>query len=142
MLRKAAIIAFLEALVSPVNSLYSRFLLYKNNILYRLTITPQVCYLEKMLNDRFDGDQRRIYISDGVFYESLYLYTEAEANNLYIFTQNENNDLALYSRSESGSEGADFIVHVPATVVFDHAEMSALLDNYKLASKTYVISSS
>ncbi|MBS1944778.1 MAG: hypothetical protein JST98_06140 [Bacteroidetes bacterium] len=44
----------------------------------------------------------------------------------------------LTNRGEA-TPGWSFIIHVPAAVVFDEAEMRAMVDTYKLAGKTYTI---
>jgi hypothetical protein len=139
MLREPALIAFLEASATGVSEIYSQFVTNRNGNLYNLSITPQVCYLEKALNDRFDTTDRRIYIDDGVFYDELYLFTDAESLDEYIYQESENKDLYIYTRSETGSESVDFIVNVPSSVRFNEAEMSAVIDMYKLASKTFKI---
>jgi len=140
MLRRPLLVAFLEAIVSPIDRLYGLFTTNRNANLYRLSVTPQVCFLEKALNDRFDVSQRRIYIEDGVFYDEQYLYTEGESLDEYVYMQSENKDIYLYTRSETGSGSVDFIIVVPAGIRYNEAEMRALVDMYKLASKTFIIS--
>lgn len=139
MLRHDRLTAFLDAMVAPVITLYYQFRRFRQDAIYRLTITPQVCYLERLLNDRFDIDQRRIFITDGVFYDSLYLYTDGENNDLYAYNEAENKPVPLYTAGESGAESADFIVNIPASLNFDLNEFKALLNAYKLVSKTYSI---
>lgn len=139
MLRRPLLLAFMEAIVSPVDTLYGLFSSNRNANLYRLSITPQVCFLEKALNDRFDISRRRIYIEDGVFYDEQYLFTEGEGLDEYVYTPVENKDIYLYTRSETGSGSVDFIVVVPAGLRYNEAEMKALVNMYKLASKTFII---
>lgn len=50
----------------------------------------------------------------------------------------EGERLYLLNKAE-GQNSFDFIVWVPAGLVFDQNEMEALIDLYKLAGKTYVI---
>lgn len=139
LLRQSIVFAFLDAMIKPIKSLHYLFILNRSANSYRLGITPQVCYLEKMLNDRFDNRHRRIYIIDGTFYESTYLYTNSENINLYAFTEEENKDLYFLTADETGSKDVDFIVFVPLSLDFNEPEMKALLEIYKLASKTYAI---
>lgn len=139
MLRRPVLIALLETVVSPVDILYGRFLSNRDSNLYRLGITPQVCFLEKALNDRFDISARGIYIDDGMFFDELYLFTAGEAADEYIYTAKEAADIYIYTRSETADQGTDFIVNVPSTIRFDEYEMNALVEIYKLASKTFKI---
>jgi hypothetical protein len=141
MLRQPVIVALLETMVSPIDALYGLFRTNRDAGLYRLGITPQVCYLEKALNDRFDYSDRHIYITDGVYYDSLYLFTDGENLDEYIYTDGENDALYLYTRGETGAESADFIVNVPVGLVFNVPEMKAVIDMYKLVGKSYVVSS-
>jgi hypothetical protein len=138
-LRQPIVIAFLESAVSPVDMLHILFSNNRDDNLYRLSITPQVCYLEKALNDRFDVGDRRIYIGDGVFYEELFLYTDAENKDEFIYAETENKNMYIYTGSETGSESVDFIVNVPADLKYNEPEMKAIIDMYKLASKKYSI---
>jgi hypothetical protein len=137
MLRRPVVLAFLEAIISSIDWLYGLFGRNRNANLYHLSITPQVCRLEKALNDRFDSSQRRIYISDGTHYEALYLYTDGE--NVPIWLEP---DVYLHTGGESGEGNIDFIVNVPAGLVYDQHEMEALVRIYKLASKTFIINRS
>lgn len=130
------------ALISPVVYLYSLLLAFRLYVLYRLTITPQVCYLEKMLNDRYDTTERRIYIDDGAEFSKLYVYLKSELKPVYIHTKAEDFEpkTFLYRKGEVTTGGFDFVVFVPAVVAFDAVEIRALIDTYRLASKrNYII---
>lgn len=138
-LRKEILIIILNSMIGGIRSIYSRFLFFRDDNLYRLSITPQVFSLEKLLNDRFDVDKRRIYITDGEFYKSKYLYTKPEKQPLFIRTKAENKPLFINTEAETGSKGVDFIVHVPSGLIYDEAVFKGLLEAYKLVSKTYEI---
>lgn len=138
-LRFRGLSAFIIALCTPFIALYRSFSSNRNNNLYRLAITSQVCYLEKALNDRFDWIGRRIYISDGSVKRRTYIYTREEDFPLIIYSAEDEAPRYLYTRDEGSGETADFIVNVPAFIPFDYNEMCALIDTYKLASKTYLI---
>ncbi|MDR2002158.1 MAG: hypothetical protein LBQ74_03935 [Prevotella sp.] len=139
LLRFPSIVSFLEAAFSPIDYLYGVFSKNRDSNLYNLSVTPQVCYLEKALNDRFDLTERRIYITDGVFYERLYIYTRAEDKPLYLYTRQENKPIYLYTRQEVGAESYDFIVNVPSGLIYNRDEMTAFVEMYKLASKLFTI---
>lgn len=139
LLRKELYIIMLNSMVSGVRSIYSHFLFFRDENLYRLSITPQVFSLEKLLNDRFDADKRRIYITDGEFYKSKYLYTQKEDQPLFVRTTAENKPLFINKETETGSKGVDFLVYVPLSLIYDDKVFRGLLDAYKLVSKTYEI---
>ncbi len=138
-LRKDILIIMLNSMIGGVRSIYSRFLFFRDENLYRLSITPQVFSLEKLLNDRFDTDKRRIYITDGEYYKSKYLYTKKESQPLFIRTKAEKSPLFINKEAETGSKGVDFRVYVPSGLIYDKAVFEGLLNAYKLVSKTYEI---
>lgn len=139
MLRTALFNWLQHSCVAYIEYLHTRFARNRENNLYHLRITPQVCFMEMVLNDRFDLLDRRIYISDGLFYDQEYIYTEAEAIDQYLFTDSEKAALYIYASSEVGAESADFIVNVPKTISFNESEMMSVIDIYKLASKKAII---
>lgn len=138
-LRKATLLAWLQVLVSAVAKLHQQFKRNRSNNLYMLAITPQVCYLEKMLNDRFDFGDRRIYISDPIGQDVWYAYQDAELKPEHMYQESEEQPVYTYSDNEAGVITTDFVVHVPASLNFNENEMKALLDMYKMAGKRYKI---
>jgi hypothetical protein len=138
-MRKMKHVAWLQALTNPVNYLYQQFRRNRDANLYRLYITPQVVYMEKLLNDRYDISGRRINIKDALVYDAEYLYQEQELKPLYIYKEEENKPVYLFTDDEIGSDSVDFFVLVPPDLVFNENEMTALINNYKLAGKRYKI---
>lgn len=138
-MRKETLLAFVGMLVTPISSLYVKFIKYRKAKLYQLMITPQKCYLERLLNDRFDYTQRRIYIDDGIDKTPLYIFINPELKPKYIFKTTESQPKYIYTSGESGIYKDDFVVFVPVDVVFDTAEMSSLVKAYKLAGTKFKI---
>ncbi len=130
--------AWLYACVVPLNYVYGLFSKFKKSIEYRLTITPQVCHLEKALNDRYDFAQRRIYIIDAREYEALPLYLIVENKHMVLPLKTENHKV-LYTKGETSIYTVDFMVMVPAVIGFDMVEMKAVVNSYKLLSKKFQI---
>jgi len=137
----AEVKAFVLVLVGPVVALYNQLLTYRNFLKYKISITPQVCYLEKMLNDQYDNALRRIYIRDGSQFAALYLFLEGEDLPIFIFTEAEVAQITfLFTEGESSNDGSnDFVVFYPAGLSFEMNEMISLIRNYKLASKKFSI---
>jgi len=138
-LRQPKLLALVTASTSGLKYVHSRFLNYKYETEYDLTITPQVCYLERALNDRFDYNQRRIKVILGVYYPPLPLFLKAEAKPLRLFTKAEGNKQLLFRKNETAQFTSDFIVQVPRFLSFDSDEMSALVNKYCLAGKLFSI---
>jgi hypothetical protein len=141
-LRKSGTMALLNALVSPVVYVYNLFLINRRYNLYKLMITPQVCYVEMALNDKYDSSNRKIKIVQPKRKDPLFLYKKLESKPVYLFTKGEATKPKtwLYQKGEASAFQFDFIVEVPATVSFNMTEMSAVIDNYILPDKVYKIS--
>lgn len=140
-LRGVVMLSWLMALVSPFIDLYNNLIRFRDAVLYRLTITPQVVYLEKMLNDRFDIIERRIVIKDGQEFLPLFLFKKAEVKPIFFYRKSETTKpkTHLLTKGEVGAFTWDFVVFVPVLVPFDINEMIALINAYKLADKVYKI---
>lgn len=138
-LRQPKQLAWLNALVTPINQLHTIFLYYRANVIYRINITPQICYLEQLLNDRFDIQQRRIRIRKPVAREPLVLFQKVENKPVALFTKAEDQHQVLWQRAESQMFTVDFIVEVPVFVSFDLAELTEMVNTYKLLSKTFKV---
>src|SRR4051812_23650373 len=90
MLRKPSMLAWLNVCIAPVLFIYNNLLRFRKLKLYQLSITPQVCYLEKLLNDQYDYFSRGIYIVDAEDKDPIYIFQEIEDKPVYIFTEAEN----------------------------------------------------
>lgn len=133
-LRKPKNILYLQALAKPIKVIYERFLLMRDDHLYRLSINSQTVYLEKSLNDRFDNELRRIDIDDADWPEILYLFLYIEDKPVYI-----EETIYISSYNEYMQDFIDAIVYVPSALDYDRDEMKALINEYKLMSITYDI---
>lgn len=134
LLRKIKIINYLFSLIKPLEILHYSWLQFRFDNIYKLNHNSQICYMQGMLNDRFDPIQRRIIITNSHRYKQQYIYTEVEKKIKYLGT--------IYLRQDADFEdnGADFLVLVPVELLNnDNFEMKALIDYYRLASKRYKI---
>lgn len=131
--------AMVYAIYAAIADIHTRFGHNRNYINYRLGITPQVCYLEKLLNDRFDVADRRIRIVKGVEFEPLVLFKKSEGYPEKLFVKSELNERVLRTKAETSVFAVDFIVRVPILVNFDMTEMRAYLDGDVLPGKVYKI---
>jgi hypothetical protein len=108
-------------------------------VLYRISITPQVCYLEAAINDRYDYVERRIFIEDGEEHEPVPLYRKVEGKAQVLYKKGEGAPLVLYTKAETSKFSADFTIHIPADVNFNISELNAFVESYRLASKTFKV---
>lgn len=133
-----------ETLLSGINHSQDRFNAFKDQALVELSYNGQTCYLEKMLNDRFDPVSRRIIIlheeDNGVYW---YLENEGQVEK-YLYTESETGATTtyLYNEGEPSTEfpeGIDFLVKAPSELTGQEAKMRSEIDKYRLAGKIYLV---
>lgn len=135
---KPKLIALLEALVVPLLQVWAWLNVFRNNSVYALKHNSQVVYMQKVLNDRFDQDLKRIKITDGKLYNQVYIYATSAGLPFWLDKTAPQSLLAEVKYKEGHF---DFVVlqngvHVSKTEMF---ELKALVDKYKLAGKSYKI---
>lgn len=137
-LRRNVLLLFSYALINPIRKLYVDFTRFKSDSEYRLNHNSQVCYLEKILNDRFDPGTKRIIIVDGWRFSQLYIYNETEGSHKAVILGTQ----YIRPSTDFADTGVDFIVKLPSDVTLKESElyeMKTLLNAYKLAGKRYKI---
>ena len=138
-IRHPRVIAFVKLLAVPFVFVYQDLLGFRTAKLYQLMITPQKCYLERLLNDRYDYTLRRIYIDDGIDHPPFYIFKTVEVKPKFIRKTSEVLPRYIYTSGESGNLADDFIVFVPMGLVFEEPEMISLVKWYKLAGTKFKI---
>lgn len=132
-LRKKKILAWLRALCYPLEKIRYDFEQTRAQNIYNLQYNSQVCYLRKVLNDRFDPEFRRIIIEDGIQYKRLYIYPRRYIKSVYL------GRVFLHKRGHYIGGGVDFVVILPLGLRYDIYQLQATIDFYKLAGKHYEI---
>ena len=133
--RKQGIKALFKVLLTPIAWLWADFTNFRAEKAYIMAHNSQVCYLQALLNDKFDYTQRRITISDGSNYDRDYIFTDPEQQPQYL------NTLYIELNAEFADSGFDFIVKLNGVLL--GANESVQIRNYinifKLAAKRYII---
>lgn len=135
-LRKPIFFAWLKTLCVPVIQIYNEFLKKRDADLYTIRHDSRVFSIEAVLNDRFDYDERRIYITDGFTKDRVYIYTPTEVKPLYLGVT------YLYNPEDYADTGVDFIVWVPNPITLsdqDLIELNAQVKKYKLGGKRFKV---
>lgn len=132
-------LAWLNAIIAPIKRMDADFQKNRDANLYFIKRTAAVTHIEAVLNDRWDEALRRIKVVDGLYYDPINLYKQAENKPVHLYTNAENDPKWLYKDVETYSMGADFIVQVPYFIQYDPVEMKALINKYKLTTKAYII---
>jgi len=141
-LRNASIMAFVRLIVAPFIIIYQVFKLFRDATIYDLTITPQVCYVEKILNDRYDPILRGIYTDDAIEHNGLYLFLDPEDKPVILYTDPEEHPVPMFTDGEiDGAVLYDFIVFVPLLVTASHSiiEISSLINRKRLPGMRFAI---
>lgn len=133
-------LAWLNGINSQTPWLYTTFMNQRYDNLYILQHSSQVVYMQAVLNDAFDSTLRRIYIMDGQDEDPIYIYTVPEVKPVALYTVTEAHPDTLYTNGETAVNGYDFIVMVPTVVTYDPVYMKALVEKFRLASRSnYII---
>ena len=88
-LRKPNNLTFLLYLLNPLKELHERFIVFKNESIYRASHNSQVCYMQKVLNDIFDNTERRIVIRNTIVLEPNWLYHPEDNKPKFIYDEND-----------------------------------------------------
>ena len=142
-MRKPKIAAYIESICKPVKDKNDELEDLAEDSLYRVAITGQVIYLERLLNDLFDNTLRRIYITDFSDQAQVYLYLRSEGDVTFAYRREDEEDLFMYSTSEI-LESYRFAINIPEALYDsltddDIQAMRANTDMHKTAGTTYVI---
>ena len=132
-LRKEVFNSFLKAVSVALQSNKTKNDVYFRELNYHIRVTPQTFSLEKMLNDKCDKKYRRIKISlpspEPPFY-----FTENGSPDMQYF----NDEYFMFGKM---GYKHDFTVLVPADVLilYTRPYIDALINKYKLLTKTHII---
>jgi hypothetical protein len=135
MYRTTALFKWVVCMAIPVQRLHLNFMAFRVSTLYYLGITPQVCYLEKLINDKCDAAARRLFITDVQAVPALYLWPDAAARDV-----NFTADVYVWPDARYANGGVDFTVHIPFAIINTAAEITylkSLLNAHKLPGLHY-----
>ena len=144
-LRQVVQWAWLKVLVMPVKICYASFMIFRGARLYELAHNSQVCFIQAALNDLFDNTDRRITVTEPDYNDPLYVYRVDEDKPVWLGLDSEAGSSSfdcpryLYTDAETVSIVNVFIVNVPAGLVYDEAQMKALIGKYRLVGTKYVV---
>lgn len=129
-LRKEVMMAWITALVSPLEDVVYNFNQNRLSNIYKVEHNWQVCYMEAALNDSFDIQDRRITIDEDLI-EREYIYTSGENQPKYLGTKYIRNSWEF-------DDNIDFIVNMHG-VSADLFDVRALVDFYRLDGTRYKV---
>lgn len=126
--------SILTAMGIVLNGIFKGFIDLYKKIDDDLSITPQVCFLEKILNDKYDNKERRIHIEEaedtlGYFF---FRVNDPPSNKFYF------NKAWFVEDTRYGNAGVGFVVVLPMDISATD-QMRAFINRYKLISIKYQI---
>ncbi|MCX8018945.1 MAG: hypothetical protein N2747_00455 [Chitinophagaceae bacterium] len=103
-------------------------------------INSQVCYLEKILNYKFDSVLKRIIITDDLSLEKKYFFLRPENKPHYLYLRTETGlPTYIYRRDEVSNLAPGFVVHVPNSLNNKEPLIKKIVQRYKLAGIKFKI---
>jgi len=131
-----------QALSKGLKNLYDDFYAYKDLALYQVSHNGSIIQLEKVLNDYFDPDQRRIYIENVQRVQDLRVYTLAAEKQINVSTTPVK---GIRTGNDFNQNIADFNVYIPSDLqpIDSNAlsqfiiQIKTQIDFYKLYAKKY-----
>ena len=128
------IIEFIYTLLEPIRRLYYQFVNFIAQIKNKLSYNSQYPNLQRLLNDMFDVDDRRIEIRDNEnsIPETL-IFPDEELKPI------ELGQIIIYPDTMWGTK--PFTVIVPAAILTEDLEkqIRRIVDEYKFAGTNYII---
>ena len=126
--------SILTAMGIVLNGIFKGFIDLYKKIDDDLSITPQVCFLEKILNDKYDNKERRIHIEEaedtlGYFF---FRVNDPPSNKFYF------NKAWFVEDTRYGNAGVGFVGVLPMDISATD-QMRAFINRYKLISIKYQI---
>jgi hypothetical protein len=147
-MRKAIMLALIGVLNEASVHVYEQFKDYKEAIDIRLSHNGQVFLLEKILNDFFDNELRRIQILDLIVVSEIMVGNQENVNVKHIRTGAPvlgavpltliDSDLFVGCKPDYYPTN-DFVVILPSSIESQEVIIKNIVNEYKLAGKTYKI---
>lgn len=135
-------IDWISAILMPLKQFNNSIATYADMVYYRLSITGQVIYLEHYLNDLYDPDLRRIFISEDNLLLPPFLYNKADnVDTWYLYNKVDGED-PLYLYNYVDYLGSSFIINVPNALPLTltlRNRISKSTNQYKQAGVFYTI---
>lgn len=137
--------SFMNGIMQVFYSLGGLFFSFRESLFYSLSHDSRKISIEKVLNDSFDSQLRRIYIDNVLPEGQQYLYEPTDSRPLHLYEPADNAPVYLYETLEVDVNAVNFVVYLP--VALQPADQTALnnielrinaaVNKYKLDSKNH-----
>jgi hypothetical protein len=133
-LRMAKFLAWLSVSISYLSMTLERLRQFQDESIRDASMTPQIAYLEHMLNSRY-GTGTAIWIGDG-FFLGPWIWMDSDVPNPEFYMDDP---LDSYVFCDSDSITINFVVNVPRALSTEVQDIAAKVQKYKLAGKYFII---
>lgn len=131
-LRKKNITAFLNSFFCPSKTLNNNIKRFRADKQNQMSYNSQVCYMRKMLNDKYDNYLRRITVEQATKRGFLWIYRRAEEKPLIL-------GRIMINRRDVIDLENEFIVNIPSQLRANEPGIRAHIEYYKLATRQYTL---
>ena len=130
MLRRDSNSTLLNAMIKPLELLHEDFQTFQNETTNKMSYNSQVFSIQKMLNDRFDNDERRIRIAQTDVRQPLMLYKREEEKPVILGRK------TIYRRDAVEYDNS-FTITLPEMLRVFESRVKNSIDFYKLTTMQY-----
>jgi len=132
MLRRDSNSTLLNAAIKPLELLHEDFQTFRSDVNNKMSYNSQVFSIQKMLNDRFDNDERRIRIAQTDVRQPLMLYKREEKKPVVLGRK------TIYRRDMIKSN-ISFTVTLPSSLQTFENRIKSNVDFHKLTTTNYTL---
>jgi hypothetical protein len=139
----ADMLTFFRGLMAPLKAIADEWVIFRDASITRARVTGETASLTWYLNELFDNVTRGIYI-DTAGLSGVAAGDEVIEPTVYVVAGDELTEPTVYAVAGIDGEGTDFqgrsfCVFVPTAVAASDNDISAIVRQYKLAGKTFII---
>jgi len=131
--RKVRFIAWIKVYLSYLNDILGRLRTFRLISLRDAKMTPQICYLEKYLDDRFNSTEIRIV--EGYLLGPWMFFAGAPAGDEDFYAVEPDN----YCYANNVTTTVDFVVQVPHELEAECNALAAMVQKFKMVGKSFII---
>ncbi len=131
--RTPRFVAWVKVFISDLVMIHNSLLQLRQRSIKEARMTPQICYLEKLLNSRYGRTDIRIV--EGYQLGPWVFLAEPPSGDIDFFMVDP--DYFVYSDEDSVT--VDFVVQVPRVLSDFCNVIAAYVQKYKLAGKVFII---
>ena len=131
--RKVRFVAWVKVFLSWLGDILDRLRLFRGKSLRDAKMTPQICYLEKYLNDRFNSTE--IKIVEGYSLGPWMFLAGPPAGDVDFYAVEPDN----YCYASNVTTDVDFVVEVPRELESECNVIAAIVQKFKMVGKSFII---